>query len=168
VALFALDQNFPDPIVQALDEFIPEVELVPLRMIDPLLIEDMDDWEVLLALHHHARPWDGLITNDSQILNSTREMAVLRQTNMTLVVAQESGHDPIKATGLLFTHLVYIARETTSDRPQVWRLASRNRPSEDPWDYLERIADHQNRDVESIWREARLSNAELAVDPLAL
>jgi len=34
LALFALDQNFPEPIVNALNEFIPEVDLVPLREID--------------------------------------------------------------------------------------------------------------------------------------
>jgi hypothetical protein len=168
VALFALDQNFPEPIIHALNEFIPEAELVPLRHIDPLLTEDIDDWQVLLALHHHERPWDGLIMNDSRILNSARELAVLRQTNMTLVVAEESGHDPIKATGLLFTHLAWIARQSTPERPQVWRLASRNRPPDDPWDYLERIADHQNQDVERIWRESRLTNAQLAEDPLSV
>jgi hypothetical protein len=29
--LFALDQNFPQPIVEELDNFIPEADLVPLR-----------------------------------------------------------------------------------------------------------------------------------------
>jgi hypothetical protein len=57
LALFALDQNFPEPIIQALDGFIPEAELVPLRDVDPLLAEN-DDWEVLLALHHNEREWD--------------------------------------------------------------------------------------------------------------
>src|SRR5215210_2478883 len=56
-ALFALDQNFPEPIVNALNDFIPEVELVPVREIEALLAE-LDDWEVLLALHHHERSSD--------------------------------------------------------------------------------------------------------------
>ena len=47
MALFALDQNFPEPILQALNDFIPEAELVPLQEIDPLLAE-IDDWQVLL------------------------------------------------------------------------------------------------------------------------
>lgn len=93
-ALFALDQNFPEPIIDALDEWIPEAELVPLRRIDPLL-STLDDWEVLLALHHHARPWEGLIPTDSGILSLPRELAVILQTNLTLVVAAEAGHDPI-------------------------------------------------------------------------
>jgi hypothetical protein len=130
-ALFALDQNFPEPIVLALDDFIPEAELVPLREVDALLTAEIEDWEVLLALHHHVRPWDGLITTDSGILNLPREMAVLRQTNLTLVVAEESGHDPIRATGLLFTHLSWIARQTTRVEGQVWQLRARIRSLSD-------------------------------------
>jgi len=122
----------------------------------------------LLSLHHHDRLWDGLITTDSRMLNLPREMAVLRQTNLTLVVAEESGHDPIKAAGLLFTHLSWIARETTPQQSQVWLLRAPNRFPEEAWFYLERIADHQNRGVENLWQEVRLSNAELAEDPLAL
>jgi hypothetical protein len=166
VALFALDQNFPEPIIQALNDYIPEAELVPLRSIDPLLAE-IDDWQVLLALHHHEREWDGLITNDARMLNLPREMAVLRQTNLTLVVAHDAGHDPIRATGLLFTHLGYICRETTRAESQVWELQARNRPARDAWHHLQRIADHQNHDPEALWRASRLSNAELAEDPLA-
>lgn len=164
--LFALDQNFPQPILRALDESIPEAQLVPLESIDALLTE-IDDWEVLLALYHHARPWDGLITTDGDIVNLPREMAVVRQTNLTLVVAEGAGHDPIKATGLLLTHLPYICRETTRDRPQVWQLRARNRPGLDPWELIERIAQHQNRDADGVWGEARLTAAELGRDPLA-
>jgi hypothetical protein len=165
--LFALDQNFPDPIVESLNDFIPEADLVPLREIDPQLAE-IDDWEVLVALTHHEAQWDGLITNDSGMLNLPREMSVLRQTNLTLVVAHDSGHDPIKATGLLFTHLSWICRQTTPAEPQVWSLIARNRIATDPWTHLERIADHRNMDVEALWQESRLSPAELAEDPLAL
>jgi hypothetical protein len=166
VALFALDQNFPEPIVDALNDFIPEAELVPLREIDPLLAE-VDDWEVLLALHHHERDWDGLITNDRRMLNLPREMAVLRQTNLTLVVAHDSGHDPIRATGLLFTHLGYIGTETSPATAQLWELTAKNRPARDAWEQLQRIADHRSVDVEALWREWRLTNAQLREDPLA-
>lgn len=36
-----------------------------------------------------------------------------------------------------------------------------------PWDELKRAADHQRENVEDLWRENRLSEADLAVDPLA-
>ncbi len=41
-----------------------DATLVPLDRIDTRL-STLDDWELLLALHHHADPWDGLITTDS-------------------------------------------------------------------------------------------------------
>ena len=167
-ALFALDQNFPEPIVDALDAFIPEAELVPLREIDPLLTADMDDWEVLLALSHHPQAWDGLVTTDSGILNLPKELAVLMQTKLTLVVAEAAGHDPVRATGLVLTHLSWIAKKTNPSEAQLWRLSANNRPARDPWEALRRVADHQNRDVDALWREARLTKAELAVDPLGL
>ena len=165
--LFALDQNFPEPIVAALNDYIVEAELVPIRDIDPQLAE-IDDWEVLLALHHHDRDWDGLITTDRGMLTQARELAVLRQTNLTLVVAHEAGHDPIKATGLLFTHLGWICRETTPAAPQIWHLVARNRPGVDPWEFIEKIAAHTNQTPEAVWQEGQLSAADLAQDPLEL
>jgi hypothetical protein len=62
VKRFALDQNFPLPIVNVLAKYIVEAELVPLASIDPGLTHDVDDWQVLLALYKHAELWDGLIT----------------------------------------------------------------------------------------------------------
>ena len=97
--LFALDHNFPRPIVDALVEFSVEAELVRVDQIDDRM-PDLDDWELLLALHHHDRAWDGLITTDSSMLQQPRELAVRLQTRLTLVVAMGSGHDPLKATGL--------------------------------------------------------------------
>jgi hypothetical protein len=164
--LFALDQNFPEPLVDAVSPFMPEVELVPIRKIDPRLA-DMEDWQVLLALHRSAQPWDGLVTTDSSMLKQPRELAVLRQSNLTLVVTHASGHDPIKATGLLLTHMDSICHLTTDAEPQIWELVTRKRYPSDPWTHLERVAEHQNRDVEEMWNEVRLSAQELARDPLA-
>jgi hypothetical protein len=106
--LLALDQNFPEPIVDALGDFLAEdAELVPIRRIDPRL-PTADDWQVLQALHADQRPWDGLITSDSNMLGLPRELAVLCQTKLTLVVTIAAGHDPIKATGLLLAHLSVV------------------------------------------------------------
>src|SRR4051812_36910333 len=99
--LFALDQNFPNPIVSVLAEFQTDAELVRVDQIHERMAM-LDDWELLLALHHHAQPWDGLITTDSSMLNQGRELAALIQTKLTLVVALEAGHNPVKASGLLF------------------------------------------------------------------
>ena len=164
--LFALDQNFPQPLVQVVEPFIPEVELIPIRTID-VRLADMEDWQILLALHHHDRPWDGLVTTDSSMLKQAKELAVLMQTNLTLVVAHDAGHDPIKATGLLLAHLDYVSAHSTPEAAQVWRLTANNRPAADPWSYLEGIARHRPESAEDLWREAQLTRGEVRTDPLA-
>jgi hypothetical protein len=65
--LFALDKNFPQPIVSVLADFQTDATLVPLDHINPRM-STLDDWELLLALHHHTEPWDGLITTDTSML----------------------------------------------------------------------------------------------------
>ncbi|HJU35884.1 MAG TPA: hypothetical protein VJ716_00510 [Gaiellaceae bacterium] len=164
--LFALDQNFPQPIVETLGEFMTEAELVAVGDIDPRLTE-VDDWELLLALHHHARSWDGLITTDSGMLSIPRELSVLMQTGLTLVVAAAAGHDPLKATGLVLAYLPWIADHTEEDRPQVWVLRAANRPHDDPWDWLSKVAQRRGTTATILYDEEKLSDAELAHDPLA-
>lgn len=167
--LFALDHNFPEPIVEVLSdvqEGSGDAELVSVSDIDPRMA-DLDDWEIMLALHHHERPWDGLITTDSSILNQPPELAVLIQTKLTLIVAMGAGDNPIKATGLLFAYLSGICNRTDPETAQVWKLSAVNRPANRPWDELKRAADHRHENPEDLWRENRLSETELAVDPLA-
>jgi hypothetical protein len=164
--LFALDHNFPDPIVSVLSSFQTDAELVRIDQIDDRM-PDLDDWELLLALRHHHRPWAGLITTDSSMLNQGPELAALIQTKLTLVVAMEAGHNPVKASGLLFAYLGGISRRTTDQRPQVWTLNALNKAHREPWDYLRRFAEHNNRVTEEVWREFRLTTDELERDPLA-
>lgn len=164
--LFALDQNFPQPLIDAAAPYFQEVELEPVWRIDRRL-SNLDDWELLLVLHHHERPFDGLITTDDSMLNQARELEVVRQTNLTLVITRAAGHDPIKATGLLFAHLDYVIAETTRERPQIWAFGTGNRPGDDPYDLIARIARHQNRGVDEVIQEARLTRAQLRRDPLA-
>lgn len=167
--LFALDHNFPEPIVEVLSEVSEgggDAELVSVSDIDPRMA-DLEDWEIMLALHHHERPWDGLITTDSSMLNQPAELALLLQTNLTLIVAMGAGDDPIKATGLLFAYLAGICSRTDPSTPQVWKLAAANRPAHKPWDELKRVADHQHRNAQDLWQENRLNDADFAIDPLA-
>ncbi len=163
--LFALDKNFPQPIVGVLSDFQADARLVPLDHIDPRM-STLDDWELLLALHHHAEPWDGLITTDSSMLAQGRELATLIQTKLTLVVAVASGHNPVKASGLLFAYLAGICQRTSLERAQVWRLNAANRAHEDPWEFLKRFATHNDRSTDSAWAQFKLSAADLGRDPL--
>ena len=164
--LFALDHNFPDPIVSVLSDFQADAELVRIDAIDARMA-DLDDWELLLALHHHGRPWDGLITTDSSMLNQGPELAALIQTRLTLVVAKEAGHNPVKASGLLFAYLEGICQRTRVDQPQVWTLSAANRAAREPWDFVKQFAEHNHRGTDDVWREFKLTATQLAADPLA-
>lgn len=164
--LFALDHNFPVPVVRALAPFMPEAELVPISQIDPRLPSLKDDWRVILALHHHARSWDGLITTDSGILTLIRELAVLHQTKLTLVVAEAAGHDPAKATGLVLTHLSGICKRTSPDTAQVWVLRTKQKDPERPWDFLGKIASRHAKSVQELYDASKLSDSDLDANPL--
>ena len=164
--LFALDHNFPDPIVAVLADFQADAMLVRIDQIDDRMA-DLEDWELLLALHHHVEPWDGLITTDSSMLNQGPELATLIQTKLSLVVAMESGHNPVKASGLLFAYLGGICKRTRTDQPQAWTLNAASNPHREPWHFLNRFAEHNNRPTGEVWAEFKLSPEELARDPLA-
>jgi hypothetical protein len=142
---FALDQNFPTPIIEALGAYIVEAELVPLARLHPRL-PTLDDWALLVALSQQTPSCAGLVTTDNSMLLQERELAVLLQTKLTLVVAHASGDDPLKATGLLLTHLPWIARQEHRHRPQLWELRTANKKPDDPWDRLRRIAAQQGSD----------------------
>lgn len=164
--LFALDQNFPQPIVKVLQDFQADAELVPVRVIDPRLAA-FDDWQLLVALHHDKRRWDGLITTDSSILFQPLELAILIQTGLTLVVTLEAGHNPVKATGLLFAHLAGICRRTRPDAAQIWRLRAVTQAHVSPWKQLSIVAEHQHVDANRLFATHRLTANQLAADPLA-
>jgi hypothetical protein len=88
--LFAIDHNFPEPLIATLADILP-AEFVPVRKIDDSF-SDLADWQLLLELHRHERPWDGLVTNDDAMLSLAKEMTVLQQTQLTLVIAKGEGH----------------------------------------------------------------------------
>jgi hypothetical protein len=164
--LFALDQNFPEPIVDALQTHLEDdIELVPIRRVERRMSE-LDDWQVLIALHNDARAWDGLVTTDSDMLSLPRELAVLCQTRLTLVVAVAAGHDPIKATGLVLAHIAGICHQTRPDTPQVWKLATSQRAPDNPWDYLSTVATRRGEMADALYRRERLSRAQLSRSPL--
>jgi hypothetical protein len=119
--LFALDHNFPEPVLATLATAIPMAELVPVRSIGEGM-SDLDDWQLLAALNRDPRPWDGLITNDEAILSLPKEMTVLSQTHLSLVVVKGEGHSPVRATGVLLCHLAHICHHTTREHAQIWRL----------------------------------------------
>jgi hypothetical protein len=87
---FALDHNFPQPLVEQLGPYFPEAALVPIGSIDARLAR-LDDWDVLLALHHLGG-WSGLVTCDAAMLNLPRVLAVRQVWRLT--AAEKRPHDP--------------------------------------------------------------------------
>jgi hypothetical protein len=158
--LFALDHNFPEPLLRATAMAIPDAELVPIREI-ALDMAELEDWQLLLRLYRDDRRWDGLITNDKAMLSMAKELTVLRQTKLTLVIPEGEGHNPVRATGVLLCHLSHICGLTRRDRAQVWVLRVSRKDPEAPDVYLERIAAHKKTTVDALIVEHELSEHEL-------
>lgn len=166
MALFALDHNYPAPIIGVAASYLKDVKLAYLDEIDPRLT-NMDDWELLLALHHHNRPWDGLISNDTSMLTQPRELAVLGYTRLSLVAPQAAGHDPIRSTGLVLAHIEDIAARTTPKRPQIWKLSRRPHGGHHPDRWLEGLAVRQGVDPMDLRKAAMPAQAALRANPLS-
>jgi hypothetical protein len=120
--LFVLDENFPEPILrQAIDTYVLEVEVRSIREFAPELTgPDVEDWQVIVGLRQRGA--QGLLTCDDSMLSLASVVAVIGQTTFSVVTCREAGHDPVKATGLLLTHLPTIGAQHDDGRPQVWRL----------------------------------------------
>jgi hypothetical protein len=157
---FALDHNFPQPVLAALTDALPMAELVPVRDIDPTFA-DLADWELLRELHRHAGGWDGLITNDDAMLSLAKEMTVLDQTGLSLVVARGEGHNPIRAVGVLLCHLGHICHHTKPGTGQIWRLRVAQKSAEPVRDYLEIIANKAKTTVTKLFADNKLAAADL-------
>lgn len=151
-AVFLLDQDFPNPSIPDL----PDVDLRPLRDVHPDLIRDHDDWEVLREIRRRGGV-DGLITLDAGMLSQPKEMVVLRQTRLTLVVFRGTNNDPFVAAGLLMIHAPQIVRHLDRRRAQLWVL---NKPSATPdslWTRIGELARHESLSAEALIRRERIA-----------
>lgn len=162
----ALDQNFPTPLIKAAKPWLGAIELRHTHEIDPRLSE-LDDWELLLALLHHPDGYVGMITADARMIEQAKELAVLQQTGLSLVVAEGSGHDPVKATGLVLTHISHIVGQIGRKKSKIWSLSSHAPLPKVPRDYLGQLASKEKVSIEQIFAAARVDDATLGRDPLA-
>lgn len=136
----------------------------PARRCDRLL-GNADDWAILLRLFQHPDPFDGLITVDSSMTRLVRELVVLHQTNLSLVVFDGVGDDPVRASGLCLLHLPYIAQQTEPDKPQLWILRPPGRkPPIRARDRLGQLASAEGTSIEQLMRRDRLTPDELEND----
>jgi hypothetical protein len=101
------------------------------------------------------------------MLSLPKELAVLCQSRLSLIIAVAAGHDPIKATGLVLAHISGICGLTRPESPQIWRLRTTAKPPEDPWVFITTIANRQGETATTLYERERLAARQLDSDPLA-
>jgi hypothetical protein len=158
--LFALDQNFPLPIVRALADHIPIVQLRSVHEVDARL-STLDDWKLFLELG--KRSFDGIVTCDGNLLAQPKEMVVLHQVGLTLVVAKSKGHNPVKATAVLLAHIENVARASKRGQPQIWTLQIGQTPApKRAIDFLGSISKRQSVSIDELVHQHQLPDGELS------
>ena len=153
-----LDQNFPEPILAALEGWMGDIQLVPLRTIHPQLAE-LDDRRLLIALKQLG--FEGLVTLNYKMLRNPSELAAVLKTQMTIFAVEGVGHDPIRATGALLLDLRPAVNAMKAGRPGVFWLRPRAPQPKDPWDLFKNAARNRNEDAEKLYATLRVSDAEM-------
>lgn len=160
---YALDHNFPVPIIEHFRR-LPFAELVPLSEIDDgWLTRVGDDWAVLVGIHQAG--FDGLITADDAMIELTKELAVLMQLRMMLVVLQRTNRDPLETTGLLLLHLRRIVDQRTPGHAQLFVVhpPAATRAETDVRGRFKERARHEKRtDVVQFASELEIPRGQLA------
>lgn len=160
----ALDHNFPEPVLNALDGFVPEACLLPIRKIHPKL-PDLDDHELVVAL----RQLDigVLATNDYKMFKNPRELAAIMSTRLTVIAFEGLGDDPIRAAGALLLDLPTITNRIEREKAQLFWLRPKRPEPIDPWNQLQKLAERRNTTARLLYEECRLSESDLSRDHLA-
>lgn len=154
----ALDQNFPEPILACLQDFLIDIRLVPLREIHPGFPE-LDDRPLLIALHQLG--WLGLVTNNYKMLRNPKELAAVLKAKVSIFAIQGAGHDPIRATGALLLDLPGALRKMGEIPGSVFWLRPRNPQPQSAWDLFKGAAGRENRESGELFAEVKVSDSEL-------
>jgi hypothetical protein len=154
-----LDVNFPEPILRALDQFVVDVEFVPLRRIDPRLTE-LDDRYMLLALRQEGFEW--LATNNYRMLLNPEELAAILKAHVKVFAIDRAGDDPLKATGALLIDLPGAIRRSTAGKSQVFWSRPRRPVPTNAWELFTTAALRQKRLAGDLYEEVKVSDVEAA------
>jgi hypothetical protein len=153
----ALDANFPEPILAALDVFIVDIELIPLLKIDPQL-RDLDDRPLILALRQEGFDW--LVTNNYRMLRNPSELAAIIKARINVFAIEGTGHDPLRATGALLLDLPGAVRRA-SGKGEVFWSRPRNPTPRKPWDLFTEAAARRHQSPADLYDEVKVSDDEL-------
>lgn len=153
MARFALDRNFPVQIIS--DVWPPSIELVPLGAINPAMTA-WDDWQIITELDRLGG-YDGLITDDGDMLALRNEMVALTRTSLSLIIADAAGDNPIEATGPLMMYLTNIIQSRPAAAPSIFVLSvdEVGRKQRKVYDQIRRIARQENLPEQDMVRAAR-------------
>lgn len=154
-----LDHNFPEPILECLRDFIPDVNLVPLRQIDSRL-PDLDDRDLVIALHQLG--FAGLVTNNYKMLRNPRELAAFIATGLCVFAIEGVGHDPIRATGALLLDLPSAVNAMRSGGQGVFWFRPRRPQPQDPRELFQRMAERRHEDPAELYDQVKVTQVELA------
>ncbi len=154
-----IDHNFPEPILRCLDEFIPDIRLLPLRQIHPALPR-LGDRELLVALHQLQ--YSGLVTSNYKMLQNPRELAAVLKTKITVFAIEGVGHDPVRATGALLLDLPAAITAVTSGASGVFWLRPRRPQPQDPWELFQRAAEKRHEHPADLYDHVQVPDTELA------
>jgi hypothetical protein len=155
----ALDENFPTPILDALDRYIVEAELVPVDRIDSRL-RGLPDRQLVLALHQLG--WPILVTANYKMAHNPKEIAALLKTKMTLVALEAAGHDMVRATGALLLYLPGVLRSWEPAAAEVFSVRPRQLRAKGTWEVLRSAAERLDRNVAELYAEVQVTDDELA------
>ena len=99
------------------------------------------------------------------MISQPRELAMLMQTRLTLVVAARTRNDPVQASGLVLAYLPGICRRLAENAAELWVLNAVNRAPDNPWERLEMVAERQGSTARELFAETRLSSRAFNVTP---
>jgi hypothetical protein len=153
-----LDVNFPEPIVACLHEFIVDVELIPLRRIDPQLT-DLEDRPLMLALRQEGFDW--LVTNNYRMLRNPSELAAILKAHVKVFAIEGTGDDPLRATGALLLDLPAAIRRSTPGQAEVFWSRPRNPAPVKPWKLFVDAANRRHQAAEDLYDEVKVSDTEM-------
>jgi len=159
----ALDQNFPLPILQCVEPYLPDIQFAHIEKIDRRLSR-LDDWQVIVALWH--RGFSALASNDYHMLDQYKVVTAALRTKLNLILIEGLGDDAIRATGSLLLDLSYIATHIDTHRCRIFRIKRNNPAGETGADYLNQRATRRRVSLKELVKQEQITADDLR-DPLA-
>lgn len=108
----ALDHNFPEPILQQVAPWLPELGFHWVKDLPGDDLNELEDHDLIYELSRRAFPI--MVTNNHKMLDDRRVLVAIEETRLTVVAIQKAGDDPIFATGVLLRDLTDVVKQDHS------------------------------------------------------